>query len=109
PDPSRTLEVHITTDRLMLTPGANRQANLPAVATTLLLEQCPLAMVVYDALLFRPLPVADAAQLVRIGRTTRDALFATVSYPEFRELRTTLAPMLDLAGHYPNTAALTAD
>ena len=62
-----------------------------------------------DALLLRPLPVANADQLVRIGRTTRDALFATVSYAEFRELRTTLAPVLDLAGHYPNTATLTAD
>ena len=61
-----------------------------------------------DALLLRPLPVANADQLVRVGRTTRDAYFATVSYPEFRELRATLAPMLDLVGHYPNSATLNA-
>lgn len=61
-----------------------------------------------DALLLRPLPVVNANQLVRVGRTTRDAYFATVSYPEFRELRATLAPVLDLAGHYPNSATLTA-
>jgi predicted permease len=61
-----------------------------------------------DALLLRPLPVANADQLVRVGRTTRDAYFATVSYPEFLELRATLAPMLDLVAHYPNTATLHA-
>ena len=61
-----------------------------------------------DALLLRPFPVAHADQLVRVGRTTRDAYFATVSYAEFRELRATLAPVLDLAGHYPNSATLTA-
>src|SRR5205085_3618411 len=59
-----------------------------------------------DALLLRPLPVANADQLVRVGRTTRAAYFATVSFPEFRELRATLAPMLDLVAHYPNTATL---
>jgi predicted permease len=64
---------------------------------------------VVDALLLRPLPVANADHLVRIGRTTRDAYFATVSYPEFGELRAMLAPVLDLAGHYPNSATLTVE
>ena len=35
----------------MLTPGANGQANLPAVATTLLFEHCPVAVVVCDGAL----------------------------------------------------------
>src|SRR5690348_3299418 len=60
-----------------------------------------------DGLLLRPLPVSHPEQLVRVGRSTRDAYFGTVSYPEYLDLRSALATALDLIGHYPNTATLT--
>ena len=59
-----------------------------------------------DALLLRPLPVADPTRLVRVGRTTPDAAFATVSYLELRDLRQSVAPLADLVGHYPGTVIL---
>ncbi|HKG95157.1 MAG TPA: hypothetical protein VKA84_24785, partial [Gemmatimonadaceae bacterium] len=63
-----------------------------------------------NALLLRPLPVPDADELVRVGRSTRGARFGTVSYPEYRELRDAGAAgaSLDLIAHHPNSAILTA-
>ena len=63
---------------------------------------------VVNALLLRPLPVADPERLVRVGRTTREAAFATVSYPELRELRDITAGVVDLVGHFPSNVVIAA-
>ena len=64
---------------------------------------------IVDGLLLRPLTVPQPERLIRIGRSTRDAYFAPVSYPECLDLQATLAPALDLLCHYPNSATLTVD
>ena len=55
----------------MLTRGANGQANLFQQATTLLFEQCPVAMVVYDRAL-RVTPTNEAMAHAHPLRWTRD-------------------------------------
>lgn len=42
---------------------------------------------VADAILFRPLPVADAGRIVRIYTASADQTFGLVSYPDFEDLR----------------------
>jgi predicted permease len=60
-----------------------------------------------NALLLRPLSVPESERLVRVGRTTRDATFATVSLPEYRDLQTSIPAVSDLIGHFPTNAVLT--
>jgi predicted permease len=96
---------------IRLAARALRRAPLFAVLATLSLAVGIAANVtvfsIVDGLLLRPLPVSHPEQLVRLGRSTRDAYFGTVSYPEYLDLRSALASALDLIGHYPNTATLT--
>src|SRR4051812_35790542 len=78
PDPSHSLEVHITTDRFMSTAGASGNGSAPAVRTTLpfplLFEQCPLAIVVYDRAL-RVIASNEAlARLIGVSRSRIDGL-----------------------------------
>src|SRR5690348_4127011 len=78
PDPSRTLEVHSTTDRLMSTPGAAGDESPPALRTTLpfslMFEQCPLAMVVYDRALRVIASNEAVARLIGVSRSRIDGL-----------------------------------
>ncbi|MEJ7810730.1 MAG: ABC transporter permease [Gemmatimonadaceae bacterium] len=60
-----------------------------------------------NALLVRPLPAVAAGRLVRVGRTTRDVRFGTVSFAEYRELRDGVSAAADLVAHYPSSAIVT--
>lgn len=61
-----------------------------------------------NTLLLRPLPVPAAERLARVGRSTPESPFGPVSYSEYREIATAIAPVAELVGNYPTSAIVTA-
>jgi predicted permease len=59
---------------------------------------------VVNALLIRPLPVADPQRVVRIGRDRRDIAFGNLSFPEYLDLRDGAAAVADVVAHFPTNA-----
>ncbi len=58
-----------------------------------------------DAFLIAPLPVPDPQRLVRVGEV-RDGRLDITSFPNYRDVRDTLAPVVDLAAHVQTDAQL---
>jgi predicted permease len=62
-----------------------------------------------NAVLLRPLPVAQPDALVRVGLTRNGEGFFPFSYPEYLEIRDGAADFLGVIGHHPNNAILDTD
>lgn len=67
---------------------------------------------IVDALLFKPLPVAQPGRLVDIytsAGSAADAAYSTSSYPDYQDLRSENDVFEDIVGYTPMFGALTTD
>ena len=64
---------------------------------------------IVDALLFRPLPIADPAHIVDVYTKGGDGdLYATSSYPDYLDFKAKNVVFSDLLGYSPSIGALKA-
>src|SRR5829696_1794449 len=64
---------------------------------------------IVDALLFRPLPIADPARIVDVYTRGGDGdTYGTTSYPDFLDFRARNAVFADMLGYSPSIGALKA-
>src|SRR3982751_1278021 len=64
---------------------------------------------IVDAVLFRPLPIADASAIVDVYTRSSDGdRYATWSYPAYLDFKARNAVFSDLLGYSPSIAALKA-
>jgi hypothetical protein len=64
---------------------------------------------IVDALLFRPLPIADPAHIVDVYTKSTDGdTYATNSYPDYLDFKAKNAVFTDLLGYSPSIGALKA-
>lgn len=61
---------------------------------------------ILNGVLLRPLPVAEPTQLVRIGLARQGAGFMGISFPEYRDLRSSVSALSGVLVHSPQPIVL---